>query len=99
MDGEGCARLGCHWKSSRDEGMCSRLHAANSCDQGPQFSGSARHACGVPLTPETTADPAGLTARARPKARPDGARRNTAQAITYRCDNAQNTRLDYGDVN
>ena len=29
------------------------------------------HAYGAPLTLETSADPAGLTARARPKARPD----------------------------
>jgi uncharacterized protein with GYD domain len=28
-------------------------------------------ACGAPLTPETSADPAGLTARARPEARPE----------------------------
>jgi hypothetical protein len=31
----------------------------------------AGHAFGVPLTPETSANPAGLTARARPKARPE----------------------------
>src|SRR2546421_5356353 len=30
----------------------------------------AGRACGAPLTPETSASPAGLTARARPKARP-----------------------------
>jgi hypothetical protein len=31
----------------------------------------AGRACGVPLTPETSASPAGLTARAGPRARPD----------------------------
>jgi hypothetical protein len=31
----------------------------------------AGRACGAPLTLETSADPAGLTARAKPKARPD----------------------------
>src|SRR5690349_4304516 len=31
----------------------------------------AGRACGAPLTPETSASPAGLTARARPKARPE----------------------------
>jgi hypothetical protein len=31
----------------------------------------AGRACGAPLTPETSASPAGLTARARPQARPE----------------------------
>src|SRR5262245_41929909 len=38
-------------------------------------------ACGAPLTPETSADPAGLTARARPKARPEG----RAAGVGCRC--------------
>jgi hypothetical protein len=40
----------------------------------PQRCSASRYAgraCGAPLTLETSADPAGLTARARPKARPD----------------------------
>ena len=38
----------------------------------------AGRACGAPLTLETSASPAGLTARARPKARPGSARRTSA---------------------
>jgi len=35
------------------------------------LSVASRNACGAPLTPETSAGPAGLMARARPEARPD----------------------------
>src|SRR5208282_318563 len=37
----------------------------------------AGRACGAPLTLETSASPAGLTARARPEARPESARRTS----------------------
>jgi hypothetical protein len=42
----------------------------------------AGRACGAPLTLETSASPAGLTARARPKARPERARRTTGSGRT-----------------
>jgi hypothetical protein len=43
----------------------------------------ARRACGHPWTPEPDAAPAGLTARARPKARPERARRTaTARRLS-----------------
>ena len=37
---------------------------------GAPHPADAGRACGAPLTPETSASPAGLTARARPQARP-----------------------------
>ena len=47
---------------------------------GALASRCAGRACGAPLTPETSASPAGLTARARPEARPEGRAANLSNA-------------------
>jgi hypothetical protein len=43
----------------------------------------AGRACGAPLTPETSASPAGLTARARPEARPETRAANLESRPNY----------------
>jgi hypothetical protein len=43
----------------------------------------AGRACGAPLTPETSASPAGLTARARPEARPVWRAANLRRSIRH----------------
>ena len=49
---------------------------------GPARRAAAGRTCGTPLTLETSASPAGLTARARPEARSESARQISAASKT-----------------
>ena len=51
----------------------------------------AGRTCGAPLTPETSASPAGLTARARPEARPRSARRTSTDRHLQRVKKSRNS--------
>ncbi len=52
---------------------------------GASYPADAGRACGAPLTLETSASPAGLTARARPEARPETARHYRPHETIFVC--------------